>query len=459
LAESALKELYHSGSTEVSIVLKNYYSKESIHMTSTSFKSFDFHPTLYANIEKLKYTDPTPIQKEAIPLVMNGGDVIGLAQTGTGKTAAFLLPIIQRLLNTKTTGLRTLILVPTRELADQIKAAAVVFLQGTSLKATTIYGGVGARPQVEVLQRGVDIVVACPGRLLDHIRNKTIQLRDIEVLVLDEADQMFDMGFLPDIRKILAQLPKNRQSLLFSATMPPEIKKLTIDILKSPQTVHAGENSPSSTVAHALYPVAQHLKTKLLIELLGQISSESVVVFTRTKYGAKRVDEALHKANFKTASLHGNLSHNRRQSSMNGFRSGEFQILVATDIAARGIDISTVSHVINFDMPSTTEAYTHRIGRTGRAQKTGDAFTFYTPEDEDMIRRIERTLKSNIARKTIEGFDYSAGAPVGAKASEERGRMLGATRGRGGQQQRSSVKRAPVRDGGRTRSARPEHFS
>jgi ATP-dependent RNA helicase RhlE len=416
-------------------------------MTSSNFESFNFHPVLSTNIKALKYSEPTQIQKDAIPVVLTGADVIGLAQTGTGKTAAFLLPIIQRLLTSKSNKLRALIVVPTRELADQIREAALDLTEGTNLNITTIYGGVSPRPQVKALRLGCDIVVACPGRLLDHLRERTISLKDIEVLVLDEADQIFDMGFLPDLKKILAQLPKVRQSLLFSATMPPEIKKLTSEFLKDPKTVQAGQIAPIGTVAHALYPVKQHLKLKLLIALLAHISSDSVLVFTRTKFGAKRVDEALRKANFKTASLHGNLSHNRRQSSMNGFRTGEFQILVATDIAARGIDISTVTHVINFDMPGTTEAYTHRIGRTGRAQKTGDAFTFVTQEDQDMIRQIERILKTPIERKTLEGFHYEASVPPAQRINERN------TRGGGGRSNQGHGRNQPSRSrngGGRS---------
>lgn len=412
-------------------------------MTTQTFEQFNLHANLIANIKALKYTNPTPIQKAAIPTVLSGSDVIGLAQTGTGKTAAFLLPIIQKLITGNSKGLRTLIIAPTRELVDQIREAAIELTKGLNLKIVSIYGGVSERPQISALRLGCDIVVACPGRLLDHIRERTISLKDIKSLVLDEADQMFDMGFLPDIRKILAQLPKDRQTLLFSATMPPEIKKLTTDILKNPKTIQAGEIAPIGTVAHALYPVAQHLKTKLLVSLLGKISSESVLVFTRTKHGAKKVDEALQKAEFKTASLHGNLSHNRRQEAMKGFRTGEYQVLVATDIAARGIDISSVTHVINFDIPNTTEAYTHRIGRTGRAEKTGDAFTFVTKEDEVMIKQIERILKGPIDRKTIDGFDYAAAVPAGSGGDDERRRNFGPRGGRPGNS--SSRSRRPDR--------------
>jgi ATP-dependent RNA helicase RhlE len=279
------------------------------------------------------------------------------------------------------------------------------------LKSITVYGGVGVNPQIEKLRRGVEIVVACPGRLLDHIGQGTIDLSRLEVLVLDEADQMFDMGFLPDIRRILKHLPQKRQTLLFSATMPDDIRRLANDILAEPVTVQVGNTAPPVTVTHALYPVAQHLKTPLLLELLRHTDTESVLVFTRTKHRAKRLGEQLEKAGYKAASLQGNLSQNRRQAALDGFRDGTFQILVATDIAARGIDVSQVSHVINYDIPDTAEAYIHRIGRTGRAAKSGDAFTMVTSEDTAMVRTIEKKLNAQLERRTVEGFDYSIPAP------------------------------------------------
>ncbi|MBN8547855.1 MAG: DEAD/DEAH box helicase [Deltaproteobacteria bacterium] len=401
-----------------------------------SFEAFQLHSALVSNLQRLQFTQATPIQAQAIPAVLSQRDLIGLAQTGTGKTAAFMLPILQRLLEKPSNKIRALIVVPTRELAEQIRQVASELSRGTPIKTITIYGGVAFNPQRSNLHRGCDIVIACPGRLLDHIQQRTIDLRSVEHLVLDEADQMFDMGFLPNIRRILQHVPKNRQSLLFSATMPPEIRRLTGEILNNPQTIQIGETAPASTVAHALYPVPQHLKTELLIALLRDISHDSVLVFTRTKHRAKKVEKALQKARFEVAALHGNLSQNRRQASMQGFRSGEFQVLVATDIAARGVDISTVSHVINYDIPDTTEAYTHRIGRTGRAQKTGDAFTLVSREDEGMIRQIERVLKAKIDRKTIASFDYTQAAaprePNREFQPQRRARPAGRPHRRGG---------------------------
>ncbi|MBF0329751.1 MAG: DEAD/DEAH box helicase [Nitrospirae bacterium] len=375
------------------------------------FNAFDFHPHVSAGVKAAGYTAPTPIQEKAVPPVMTGHDVMGLAQTGTGKTAAFVLPILHRLMQGRRKQVRALVIAPTRELAEQIHDAIVTLGRQTGLRSATIYGGVGFNPQVEKLRLGVEIVVACPGRLLDHIKQGTINLSHMEVLVLDEADHMFDMGFLPDIRKIIKHVPAKRQTLMFSATMPDDIRKLAKDVLHSPVTVQVNDSVPASTVSHALYPVEQHLKTALLLELMRHTDTESVLVFTRTKHRAKRVGEQLEKAGYRAASLQGNLSQARRQAAMNGFRSGIFQVLVATDIAARGIDVSQISHVINYDMPDTSDAYTHRIGRTGRAAKTGDAFTFITREDADMVRSIERVLGETVERRTIEGFDYNKAAP------------------------------------------------
>lgn len=371
-----------------------------------SFEAFKLHSALVSNLQRLQFREPTPIQTQAIPAVLTKRDLIGLAQTGTGKTAAFMLPILHRLLEQESKKIRALVVVPTRELAEQIRQVAIDLSRGTSIRVATIYGGVAFGPQLSNLRRGCDIVIACPGRLLDHIQQRTIDLKSLEFLVLDEADQMFDMGFLPSIRRLIQHIPKTRQSLFFSATMPPEIRRLTGEILNNPHTIQIGESAPVATVAHALYPVSQNLKTELLIALLHEISHESVLVFTRTKHRAKKLEKALHQARFEVASLHGNLSQNRRQAAMQGFRSGEFQVLVATDIAARGVDISSVSHVINYDIPDTTEAYTHRIGRTGRAQKTGDAFTLVTREDEGMIRQIEKVLRARVDRKKVTNFNY-----------------------------------------------------
>ena len=376
-----------------------------------TFQEFKFHPSIAAGISAAGYETPTPIQARAIPAVMAGRDVMGLAQTGTGKTAAFALPILHRLQPGARGKVRALVVAPTRELAEQINEAFVAYGRQTRLGSTTIYGGVGINPQVAALRRGVDIVVACPGRLLDHIGQGTIDLSQLEVLVLDEADQMFDMGFLPDIRRILKAVPRTRQTLLFSATMPEAIRGLAGETLTNPVTVQVDRVAPAVTVSHALYPVEPHLKTALLIKLLEHTDTESVLIFTRTKHRAKRLDEQLQKAGYRAASLQGNLSQNRRQAALDGFRDGSFQILVATDIAARGIDVSQISHVINYDIPDTAEAYIHRIGRTGRAARTGDAFTLVTGEDAAMVRAIEKVLGKPLERRRLEGFDYAVPAP------------------------------------------------
>ena len=374
------------------------------------FNVFALHPDVAAGVAVAGYSKPTPIQEQAIPPVLKGRDVMGLAQTGTGKTAAFVLPILNRLMQGGRKKVRALIVAPTRELAEQTHAAIGVLGRQTRLKSVTIYGGVGFGPQVEKLKRGVEIIVACPGRLLDHLGRGTIDLSLVDILVLDEADHMFDMGFLPDIRRILAYLPKQRQTLLFSATMPQEIRHLACDILRDPVTIQVGETAPVDTVNHALYPVAPHLKTPLLLEILHNTATKSVLVFARTKHRTKRLAEQIVKAGHKAASLQGNLSQSQREAAMGGFRDGRFQILVATDIAARGIDVTNISHVINYDIPNTTDAYIHRIGRTGRATRTGDAYTLVTGEDKLMVRAIEKVLGSPIERRTVDGFDYDLNA-------------------------------------------------
>ena len=373
-----------------------------------NFKRFNFHPNVAAGVTAAGYVTPTPIQDQAIPLVLKNHDVMGLAQTGTGKTAAFVLPILNRLMEKKTGSVRALIVAPTRELAEQIHQAIETLGRKTHLRSASVYGGVGINPQIQKLKR-TDIVVACPGRLLDHIGRHTVNLSQLEVLVIDEADQMFDMGFFPDIRRILTHLPKKRQTLLFSATMPTEIRRLAKDILQNPTTVQVGNTAPAETVSHALYPVAQHLKTALLLKLLGNTTAESVLVFTRTKHRAKSLGQKLATAGYRSTSLQGNLSQGRRQAALEGFRDGTFQILVATDIAARGIDVTQISHVINYDIPATPEAYIHRIGRTGRATRSGEAFTLITGEDNNMVRAINRTIGESIERRTLADFDYNAG--------------------------------------------------
>ncbi|XUW99817.1 MAG: DEAD/DEAH box helicase [Dehalogenimonas sp.] len=377
-----------------------------------TFESFNLHPAILDGITSVGYSEPTPIQSQAIPPALEGRDLIGLAQTGTGKTAAFVLPMLQKLLRGPRGKLRGLIISPTRELAEQIYESIKGLSQHTGLRSMAIYGGVGMDPQKSKLRTGIDIVVACPGRLLDHVWQGTIDFTDVEMLVIDEADRMFDMGFLPDIRKILKCLVHERQTLLFSATMPDDVRKLVREVLKDPVTVQIGQVAPANTVTHALYPVRQDLKTSLLKTLLKQSDMDSVLVFTRTKHRTERVALALAQSGLKVASIQGNLSQYRRQAALDGFKDGIFKVLVATDIASRGIDVSDVSHVINYDMPDTADTYIHRIGRTGRIGKTGDAFTFVCAEDEPMVRSIEKVLKAQIERRTVEGFIYDAPEPV-----------------------------------------------
>lgn len=379
-----------------------------------SFTQFNLHPQINAGIEALGYKTPTPIQMQSIPAIIQGRDVMGLAQTGTGKTAAFALPILQRLMNGPGKMVRALIVAPTRELAEQINESINEMSRSTKLKSVALYGGVSKNPQIEKLRQGAEIIVACPGRLLDLVAQGVADLSGIEVFVLDEADRMFDMGFLPDIRKITKQLPEKRQTLLFSATMPADIRSLAKDILHDPLTIRIGNDIPVSTVSHTLYPVEQHLKTALLIKLLKETDTESVLVFARTKHRTTRVAMQMKKAGFPVSSLQGDLSQNQRQTALNGFREGKYRILIATDIAARGIDVTRISHVINYDMPDTVEAYTHRIGRTGRATKSGDAFSFVTSEERDLVDSIEYVLGKQIARCTLEDFDYSRPAPAGS---------------------------------------------
>jgi ATP-dependent RNA helicase RhlE len=314
---------------------------------------------------------------------------------------------------------RALIVAPTRELAEQINTSINSLGKKTGLRSTTVYGGVGINPQIARLKQGVEIVVACPGRLLDHINKKTIDLGRLEVLVLDEADQMLDMGFLPDIRRLLKSLPRQRQTLLFSATMPQEIHRLAKEVLRNPETVQVDHVAPAATVSHALYPVEEARKTDLLLALLEHTDTGSVLVFTRTKHRAKRLGVKLDKIGHKVASLQGNLSQNRRQAALDGFRNGTYRILVATDIAARGIDVSKVSHVINFDMPNTTDAYIHRIGRTGRATRSGDAFTLVTTADRAMERALERALGRPIERRTMTGFTPQTKAASASKQAQQ----------------------------------------
>jgi ATP-dependent RNA helicase RhlE len=377
-----------------------------------SFTTFNLDPSIMAGVEALGYTIPTPIQTKSIPPIMEGRDLIGLAQTGTGKTAAFALPVLDRLFKGPRNKVRAIVLSPTRELAEQTSVVFNNLGQRANLRSIPIYGGISMDQQIRGIRRGNEIVVACPGRLLDHIWKGSINLSNVEILIIDEADRMFDMGFVQDIKNILKCLPLKRQTLLFSATMPDDIRHLVKEVLSDPITVQIGQSLPAATVKHTLYPVKQNLKTALLIEVLRKIETESVLVFTRTKHRTERVTEQLKKAGFKAASLQGNLSQGRRQAALDGFRNGSFKILVATDIAARGIDVLSISHVINFDMPENNDAYIHRIGRTGRVDKNGDALTLVTSEDAGKVRDLERTLKMPIKRQILEGFDYNKSVPV-----------------------------------------------
>ncbi|MFC2047673.1 DEAD/DEAH box helicase [Chloroflexota bacterium] len=375
-----------------------------------SFESFNFHPSIMAGVRALGYITPTPIQFESIPPIMQGRDFIGLAQTGTGKTAAFVLPILQRLLQGPRGRIRALIISPTRELAEQTCETIYDLGRQTRLQSIAIYGGVSMEQQTRQLIKGVEIIAACPGRLLDHLWKGTVDLSHLEVLVIDEADRMFDMGFLPSIRDILRCILHRRQTLLFSATMPNDIRRLVQEILHDPVTIQIGRTIPATTVSHTLYPVKQHLKTSLLKELLSKTKTDSVLIFTRTKHRAERVAQQLARAGYRVASLQGNMPQYQRQATLDGFRDGLFKILVATDIAARGIDVLDISHVVNYDMPDSTDAYTHRIGRTGRVGKTGDAFTLVTAEDTTMVHSLERLLNRPLEHRMLKNFNYTRSA-------------------------------------------------
>ncbi|PWB51659.1 MAG: RNA helicase [Anaerolineales bacterium] len=382
-----------------------------------NFSSFAFHPQINAGISSAGYSTPTPIQLHTIPPILEGRDVLGLAQTGTGKTAAFVLPMLQQLLSGPRGKLRVLILSPTRELAEQTHTTIAMLGRQTGFHSMTIYGGVSNQPQIKGLRAGTEIVVACPGRLLDLMGQNVVNLSRVEILVIDEADRMFDMGFLPDIRRILSALPKQRQTLLFSATMPTEIRSLADELLDHPVKVDLGVTRPVETIGHAMYSVDQTNKTELLLALLRKSGSGQVLVFTRTKHRAKKLAEQIVKAGLPATSLQGNLSQNRRQQAMDSFRSGRIKILVATDIAARGIDVTQISHVINFDMPDTLDAYTHRIGRTGRMARQGTALTLVTQDDLPMVKTIERLLGRAVERRKLAGFEAIQTIPRVAPAA------------------------------------------
>jgi ATP-dependent RNA helicase RhlE len=385
-----------------------------------NFEQFNLDSRLMQGIKYAGYETATPIQQAAIPAALRGRDIIGTAQTGTGKTAAFVLPILNRLLDGPRGMPRALIVTPTRELAEQIHQVIRALSTGTKLRSAAIYGGVTANRQVKALREGVEILVATPGRLLDLVQQRHAKLARVEILVIDEADRMFDMGFLPDVKRITKAVPDQRQTMLFSATFPPEVEQLAAQSLKDPQRISMGLSRPAHTVKHALYPVPAHLKSALLLKLLKQTATESVLVFTRTKHRAEKVARQIAHAGFRVTSLHSNRTQGQRQQALSGFKSGHFPIMVATDIAARGLDVESISHVINYDMPDTADAYIHRIGRTGRAQRTGDAFTLVTADDNDMIRTLERIM-GPLKRETFPDFDYNVPAPPSHGSSRREG--------------------------------------
>ena len=384
-----------------------------------NFNQFNLDTRLNTEIKHAGFQIPTAIQESAIPPALKGQDLIGIAQTGTGKTAAFVLPILQKLLSGPRKQTRALIITPTRELAMQIKQAIDSLSRGTQIRCTTIFGGVGAANQIKMLNQGVEIIVACPGRLLDHLQNKRADLSKVEVLVLDEADRMFDMGFLPDIKRILKFIPGKRQTMLFSATFPGEIEELASKILHDPKRISIGLARPAYTVEHTIFPVQQHLKRKLLIKLLSQTETKSVLIFTRTKHRARKLAQQIDKTGLHVTSLHGDRTQNQRTAALKGFKQGRYNIMVATDIAARGLDIENISHVINFDMPDTADAYIHRIGRTGRAKRSGEAFTLVTPDDNKLVRKIEQIMDQKIQRELLPDFDYQAARPNNGQKSKE----------------------------------------
>lgn len=382
---------------------RSIISKQS-NRPEAGFRTFSLSKELERGIEAAGFKTPRPIQAKSIPAILEGRDLLGLAPTGTGKTGAFVLPILARLMQGRRCGPRALIIAPTRELAIQIHAEFDQLGKFTPFRAVTLFGGVGAGPQIRTLRSKPDVIIACPGRLLDLWQQREVHFENIEMLVLDEADHMFDMGFLPPIRKILGALPKRRQNLFFSATMPKEIRILTDKILNNPHVVDINHSAPANTIEHALYPVAEKRKFDLLNSFFEHKDFRTAIVFLRTKFRAKRLAEKLCRLGHNAIALQGNMSQPQRDRAMQGFRKGEYDVLVATDIASRGIDVAGVSHVINFDLPNTPDAYTHRIGRTGRAEATGKAFTFVTSADHAAVRAIERKLGEPIRRVEVSGF-------------------------------------------------------
>jgi ATP-dependent RNA helicase RhlE len=384
------------------------------------FTSFGLDPLLLRGIRELGFTRPTPIQEQAIPPALAGRDVLGCAATGSGKTAAFGLPILHRLMHKPRRTTRALILTPTRELCAQIDAHISELAVHTPVTSAAVFGGVGMGPQEHALRAGVDVVVATPGRLLDHFRQPYAALRGLEILVLDEADRMLDMGFLPDIKRVLRHLPARRQTLFFSATMPAPIVALTREMLRDPATINLDRRAtPAVGITQAAYPVDARLKPALLLALLRRGDMKSALVFTRTKHRANRLADWLARQGVRAARIHGNRSQSQRTQALEGFKAGRYEALVATDIAARGIDVIALGHVVNFDVPGASEDYIHRVGRTGRAEATGEAFTFVAPEDEAGLRAIERAIGKPLPRVLLPDFDYKQKPPEGAHAPRE----------------------------------------
>ena len=395
----------------------------SIAMSSTGFDQFGLHTSLVRGIRDAGFEDPRPIQAETIPAGLDGRDVLGLAQTGTGKTAAFALPLLDRILESRGKGPLALVIAPTRELASQIAEEIRTLSKYTRINLVTIYGGVSMRSQINALRRRPEIVVGCPGRVLDLVQQGVLHLDRVETLVLDEADHMFDMGFLPDIRKIIKAVPQRRQNLLFSATMPKEIRHLADNLLRDPHVVELADAAPASTIDHALYLVAEQRKRDLLDHILESDECDSAIIFIRTKHRARRLAEQLSKSGHRAIGLQGNMSQGQRDRAMKGFRTRRYDILVATDIAARGIDVSDVSHVINYDVPNTPEAYTHRIGRTGRSEREGIACTFVTGADRGWVRATERMIGSSIPRRKVDGIEAGPEEePRGSRSPRGNGR-------------------------------------
>ena len=375
-----------------------------------TFADLGLHPDVLHAVKDAGYTHPTPIQAQAIPLALEGRDLIGLAQTGTGKTAAFTLPIVNQLMGGPH-RVRALVLTPTRELAVQVDESFRKYAQHSGIKVLAVYGGVALEPQTKALKKGVDVIIATPGRLLDHLERQNVVFDDLEVLVLDEADRMLDMGFAPQINRVVAEIPKYRQTMLFSATMPPEVEALSRKYLRKPHVVQVGRRSmPAAGVTHAVYPVPRIRKTQLLTELLKDKAMDSVLIFTRTKHGADRVVRDLRQTGVEATAMHGDKTQKERTRALEDFKSGTIRVLVATDVAQRGLDISGITHVINFDVPQEPEDYVHRIGRTGRAESSGDAYTLMSPDEIAMVRTIERVIGQEIPRISVPGYDFGTTA-------------------------------------------------